>query len=749
MTGLVIRACIVFVLGLGILACATTAPPISSPTPIAAAKETESQADLEASDQICGVKRPDDRYRGTYYSAADLGEGEHASAVAGWGTAQMLAGLSATETVFFVAYCDMREAGLPQVEAHNLAASVALQNEDWTSGRVAVPEGPEALRLVTPYKPLVAALGPAPIPTPEAQVEIAPTVTRPPFVWAADRTPTPSPTAPMPTSTPTPIDYDEDNDGLIEVRTLAQLDAIRWDVLGLGWTYSDEYDDEYQTAFPGALDDMGCPGDGCSGYELVADLDFDTNGDGQADAGDAYWNDGAGWEPLLGWDFHDQDGSGRVDQSATFEGNGHTIANLYGGPLFRRNYDTIRNVVLTGVYVVHGCGALLCENQGTVSGITASGEVGGETHEGDRVGGLVGSNYGTIIDSTANVNVWGRHHVGGLAGSGGIIINSTATGNVNGNDHVGGLVGSGGTITDSTASGNVYGHTHIGGLAGSGGAITNSSASGNVNGSGTYHAGGVGGLVGTNDGYTITGSTATGNVLGFASVGGLVGFQRLGEIIGSSASGNVTGDHAPDAPAHKVNNNIGGLVGNNLSTIRDSEASGAVSGENQVGGLVGLNNGHIERSMANGDVKGVESIGGLVGWHLGNTIERSEASGYVDGYSYVGGLVGATAGFIRDSEASGDVKGVEYVGGLAGGVGGDRESVGFEIGGALSDTRASGYVSGAYYVGGLAGWNSGTIKDSTAKGYVSGKYQVDALVGANEDGQISNSTGTGKVSEPR
>ena len=753
MTPLVICTCIVFFLGLGIVACATTALPTSSPTPIAAAKEAEAQADLEASDETCGRKRPDDRYRGTYYSAADLGEGEHASAVAGWGTAQMLAGLSATETVFFVAYCDMREAGLPRVEAHNLAARVALQNEDWTSGRVAVPEGPEALRLVTPYKPLVAALGPAPIPTSEAPDEIAPTVTLPPFIWAADRTPTPSPTAPIPTPARTPIDYDEDNDGLIEVRTLAQLNAMRWDVDGDGHPAHDA-SDEYWTAFPNAVADLGCPADGCSGYELVANLDFDTNGSGQADEGDAYWNDGVGWMPMRSrWSVGDGDieaGYTHTSQlSSTFEGNSHTIANLYGGSLFRENYGTIGNLVLSGVYVVHGCGALLCENQGTVSGITVSGEVGGETHEGDRVGGLVGSNYGTITDSTANVNVWGRHHVGGLAGSGGIIINSTATGNVNGNNHVGGLVGSGGTITDSTASGNVYGHTHTGGLAGSGGAITNSSASGNVNGSGTYHAGGVGGLVGTNDGYTITGSTATGNVLGFASVGGLVGFQRLGEIIGSSASGNVTGDHAPDAPAHKVNNNIGGLVGNNLSTIRDSEASGAVSGENQVGGLVGLNNGHIERSMASGDVKGVESIGGLVGWHLGNTIERSEASGYVDGYSYVGGLVGATAGFIRDSEASGDVKGVEYVGGLAGGVGGDRESVGFEIGGALSDTRASGYVSGAYYVGGLAGWNSGTIKDSTAKGYVSGKYQVDALVGANEDGQISNSTGTGKVSEPR
>ena len=141
MTRLVMRRSIVFFLVSMIMGCATTAPPTSSPTPIAAVKEAEARADLEASDLICGRNRPDDRYRGTYYSAVDLGESERASAVAGWGTAQVLVGLSATDTVFFVAYCDMREAGLPQVEAHNLAASVALQNEDWASGRVALPRG--------------------------------------------------------------------------------------------------------------------------------------------------------------------------------------------------------------------------------------------------------------------------------------------------------------------------------------------------------------------------------------------------------------------------------------------------------------------------------------------------------------------------------------------------------------------------------------------------------------------------------
>ena len=77
------------------------------------------------------------------------------------------------------------------------------------------------------------------------------------------------------------------------MRTLAQLDVIRWDRLGDGSAL-----DEYRAAFPQALPDMGCSSAGCSGYELVADLDFDTNGNGYVDADDAYWNDGAGSMPL-------------------------------------------------------------------------------------------------------------------------------------------------------------------------------------------------------------------------------------------------------------------------------------------------------------------------------------------------------------------------------------------------------------------------------------------------------------------
>ena len=50
--------------------------------------------------------------------------------------------------------------------------------------------------------------------------------------------------------------------------------------------------------FPDAAPGMGCLYRECVGYELDANLDFDTNGNGSADAGDAYWNDGEGWLPI-------------------------------------------------------------------------------------------------------------------------------------------------------------------------------------------------------------------------------------------------------------------------------------------------------------------------------------------------------------------------------------------------------------------------------------------------------------------
>ena len=155
----------------------------------------------------------------------------------------------------------------------------------------------------------------------------------------------------------TGTDYDPDDDGLIAITTLEQLDAVRHDLDGDGIPTVDGWA-AYVAAFADAPDGLGCGGtDGCAGYELAADLDFDTNGSGGADRGDAYWNAGTGWNPLGDrvWDWTLF--SLRWDPfSATFEGNGHVICHLFsrrskGGLFGAVDGASIRRVGLVDVDV--------------------------------------------------------------------------------------------------------------------------------------------------------------------------------------------------------------------------------------------------------------------------------------------------------------------------------------------------------------------------------------------------------------
>ena len=160
------------------------------------------------------------------------------------------------------------------------------------------------------------------------------------------------------------MDYDADDDGLIEVTTLAQLNAIRWDLDGNGSTT----EAGYATAFPDKPDDMGCPATGCTGYELTADLDLDTDGSGAVDAADAYWDSGAGWAPL---------GDHSTTFNTTFEGNGHTITHLF---IARGTTDYV------GLFGKTGTGSVV-RSVGLVD-VDVTGRY--------DAGGLVGWNDGTV-----------------------------------------------------------------------------------------------------------------------------------------------------------------------------------------------------------------------------------------------------------------------------------------------------------------------------------------------------------------
>ena len=362
-------------------------------------------------------------------------------------------------------------------------------------------------------------------------------------------------------------DYDADGDGLIGVSNLAQLDAMRYDLDGNGYAGTVA---AYAAAFPSPLDRMGCGVDGCSGYELLADLDFDTDGDGSFDSGDDYWNDGDGWVPI-GWDSR---GFARFF-NATFDGNEHTLSNLFtagrgfSGLFGRIGLDgvvddlTLADVNVTGT---EAAGALVGENQGLLSGIQSSGQVSGELH----VGGLVGLNLRLLFLTHSSAAVTGMRPpfppgvniivtygppaaTGGLVGyNTGFVVYSYATGPVTSDRSAGGLVG--------------YHQSKL---------ITASYATGPVTGS---SAGGLVGTVGTpRDEATIRASYATGSVEG-SPAGGLVGRKYIGRHYDE---GVITASYATGRVADGSRN--AGLVGDDEGgpvtfSYWDTRTSGHTSG---------------------------------------------------------------------------------------------------------------------------------------------------------------------------
>ena len=257
-------------------------------------------------------------------------------------------------------------------------------------------------------------------------------------------------------------DYDGDNDGLIDVGTLAQLDAVRYDLDGDGLVDGATWM-PYYAAFPMGALEMGCPTDGCTGYELTADLDLDTDGDGSADAGDTYWNSGSGWDPIGGED---------APYTANFTGDGHTVSNLFidrvtedevglFGAVGGDDIRSIREVGLVGADVTgrDGVGALVGRGgYASLRDAHATGSVSGR----DEVGGLAGRTWAGVHYSYAAVDVSGDELVGGLVGHQILddIVATYATGNVSGNEAVGGLAGaaSGGSqVLASYATGDVSG----------------------------------------------------------------------------------------------------------------------------------------------------------------------------------------------------------------------------------------------------------------------------------------------------
>ena len=148
------------------------------------------------------------------------------------------------------------------------------------------------------------------------------------------------------------VDYDLDNDGLIEVRTRNQLQAIHYDLNGDG---TPENRGSYRgisanwvTSFPNAMPGAGCPPRdhdndpatdavaSCIGYELIADIDASGV-----------------WNPI-----------GKTGANANWEGfNTRLVGNgfrVYNGPNIRRNFG---NTQSRGAFIA------IIEPQASVEGL--------------------------------------------------------------------------------------------------------------------------------------------------------------------------------------------------------------------------------------------------------------------------------------------------------------------------------------------------------------------------------------------
>ena len=508
--------------------------------------------------------------------------------------------------------------------------------------------------------------------------------------------------------------YDTDGDGLIEVTNLEQLDAMRHDLDVDGFPDTDTVTLAYEAAFPVTGAEAVCSNN-CTGYELTRSLDFNDADSYASGAVNPDWQPGGdGWMP------------GRLD--VTFDGNGHTVSNLFidasvGGyvGLFGGSGTTdsvIRSIGLVDMDVTadtsrgYGVGGLVGALEGTISDSYVTGSVTGTGSS--YVGGLVAINRGQITDSYAAVSVTGTSR--SLTGA------------------VGGLVAvNRGQITDSYATGSVTGtgSSNVGGLVGNNyDTISNSHATGSVT-SNSGDKDGVGGLVGSISGGTISASYATGHVEGTekVGVGGLVGYSGLSgfRITTSYATGSVTGTES---------SSVGGLVGrlggsSGRHTLSDSYATGSVTGmgSSYVGGLVGRlgrsSGGYTSDSYATGSVTsimpdtGYSYVGGLVG-RLESGVGASYATGSVTSsvtgtaYSSVGGLVGrlGSGGFVSTSYATGSVTG-SVTGTGSSDVGGLAGSAGYgSIGDSFWDTETSGQPTGS---GVGSGSSTGLLGRTTAQ----------------------------------
>ncbi len=370
-------------------------------------------------------------------------------------------------------------------------------------------------------------------------------------------------------------------------------------------------------------------------FKLTADIDMSERyGESEGKASWTPIGEGAGGKPEKPF-------------NGTFDGDGHSITNLY-------IHDT-KGFTYQGLFAVLGA-------SGTIKNLTVDGTVQSTSSRIRGIGGICGWSQGTITNCTNEATVKGYVMLGGICGyqsGSGKITNCRNTGSIMGtnsydnisNDElkttpnsVGGICGQGyGIITDCTNEGRVEGYSKIGGICGTW--FGNSPVTtiqeerchntGNIR--GTQDVGGVCGSTTTRLEYCSNAGTVTGTE-NSKSVGGVCGSANL--VYYCYNTGAVSGTTG-----------VGGVCGGSTYAIYHSYNTGAVSGTNLIGGVCGGTNSSgvsVITCYNVGTVSGTSDVSGV----LGSSVSSPTGCYYLDTCGAAGGGEAKTAAQFASGEVA-------------------------------------------------------------------------------------------------
>ncbi|ELP6119259.1 TPA: hypothetical protein I7730_01455 [Vibrio vulnificus] len=350
-------------------------------------------------------------------------------------------------------------------------------------------------------------------------------------------------------------------------------------------------------------------------WALVADIDATDTKD---------WNSGAGFMPI---------GNNTEKYVASFDGNGHSISNLY---INRPFTDFV------GLF-------------GYISGA-------------NEISNLV----------IKSANLTGSSVVGVLSGavSGGVLSNieviDSRSKSTNSNGYASGFVALAYGIEGhdiQIENSNVHSRGGASGFASSGSGLvsfSNIQLSGKIV-SDNFIAGGV--IVGINSFGTWSNVQVDVDVTGGDNVGGFGAQLNNGNLNNVSVNGRVL----------SKGNEAGGLIGGMGARIRVDGCSfnGIVESSDRVGGLatdISLHQNSYKNCVVSAHLKGESAVGGAFGIVTSSSVEFNNLivteHSVVEGDRYVGGLIGASSGAASSSglnvSSSAKVIGNSYTGGLVG-----------------------------------------------------------------------------------